>query len=461
MKRNLILLALCLLAKTAQGQSSSSSWIDVTVPPYSAKNDCSTDAGGKINLAIDAVPSAQSGVVFFPAGCYLIGTQVVDHNYAAAGITFLGFGRVEFRAYKAEPPTNSMMQFGLDDTNTIQRRKIVNIFFNCNSAMVDGIDIYNLVDSEFDDVDIVGCHGTEVRPSWHLRTVGASAGRSYSNYSNVYIGGVIDADGPYENGVSLGTNSVAANANAWSFFGTKILGNPTYQTGTGLDFEGAAGGFYGGVVSEWAIGIAVAGNSPASSGQIGGFHISGSYIEDNAYYGIRLGNAGSAGSKAVGVTIDGNYINCNNRGQYGVEVEQASGYSILSNYFVECTSAAIRGLADGTNQGADNGFVGPNFISGGQPASLSGSGNTVTTSFSTQSAAYTLTGSDTWVNVTGSTTVTVPHALTGQRWDVFNSGSATVTLACDSGTINGASALSLAANTGRSVTADGTNCFAH
>lgn len=85
----------------------------------------------------------------------------------------------------------------------------------------------------------------------------------------------------------------------------------------------------------------------------------------------------------------------------------------------------------------------------------------MTTSFSTQSAAYTLTGTDTWVNVTGTTTVSVPHAFTGQRWDVFNSGSGTVTLVCDSGTINDASSLSVAANSGRSVTADGTNCFAH
>jgi hypothetical protein len=227
-----------------------------------------------------------------------------------------------------------------------------------------------------------------------------------------------------------------------------------------LDFEGAAGGIYGGTVSDWDVGITVASNNPGS-GQIGGFHISGNYIENNAYYGIRLGNAGAAGGKAVGVTIDGNYINCNSIGQYGVELEQTSGYSIISNYLPSCTSAPIRGLSDATNQGADNGFVGSNFIYGAQPVSLSGSGNTVMTSFSTQSAAYTLAGTDTWINVTGTTTVTVPHALTGQKWDVFNSGAGTVTLVCDSGTINGASSLSLAANSGQSITVDGTNCFAH
>ena len=83
------------------------------------------------------------------------------------------------------------------------------------------------------------------------------------------------------------------------------------------------------------------------------------------------------------------------------------------------------------------------------------------TALSTKSAAYTLTTSDAWINVTGNTTITVPHAQAGQRWDVFNSGSGTVTLQCDSGTINGAASITLAANTGRSVIADGTNCFAH
>ncbi len=78
----------------------------------------------------------------------------------------------------------------------------------------------------------------------------------------------------------------------------------------------------------------------------------------------------------------------------------------------------------------------------------------------TKSAAYTLTINDYWVNVTGTTTITVPHALVGQLWTVFNSGSGTVTLAADSGNVNGAASVTLAANTGYQVTCDGTNCYA-
>lgn len=81
--------------------------------------------------------------------------------------------------------------------------------------------------------------------------------------------------------------------------------------------------------------------------------------------------------------------------------------------------------------------------------------------FSTQSSSYTLKVSDSWTNVTGTTTITAPHAIVGQRWVVFNSGAGTVTLQADSGNVNGAASITLSANTGKEITCDGTNCFAH
>ena len=82
-------------------------------------------------------------------------------------------------------------------------------------------------------------------------------------------------------------------------------------------------------------------------------------------------------------------------------------------------------------------------------------------SLSAKSSAYTLTATDSWVNVTGTTTITVPRVIVGSRWVVFNSGSNTVTVQPDAGTINGAASITLSANTGREITCDGTNCFAH
>jgi hypothetical protein len=87
---------------------------------------------------------------------------------------------------------------------------------------------------------------------------------------------------------------------------------------------------------------------------------------------------------------------------------------------------------------------------------LGAAGNLVT-----KTSAYTLAATDNWVNVTGTTTVKVPHLLTGQHWDVFNSGAGIVTVQCDANNINGAASIALASNAGKSVTADGTNCFAH
>lgn len=79
---------------------------------------------------------------------------------------------------------------------------------------------------------------------------------------------------------------------------------------------------------------------------------------------------------------------------------------------------------------------------------------------STKSSRYTLSVHDSWVNVTGNTTITVPHALKGQRWVVFNSGAGAVTIHPDTGQINGGSSIMLAANNGKEVTCDGTNCWA-
>jgi hypothetical protein len=82
------------------------------------------------------------------------------------------------------------------------------------------------------------------------------------------------------------------------------------------------------------------------------------------------------------------------------------------------------------------------------------------TALVTKSTAYTLTTGDSWINVTGTTTITVPHATVGNRWVVFNAGAGTVTVATDSGNINGGASITLTANTGKEITCDGSNCFA-
>jgi hypothetical protein len=90
-------------------------------------------------------------------------------------------------------------------------------------------------------------------------------------------------------------------------------------------------------------------------------------------------------------------------------------------------------------------------------------GSGLATPFKTVDADYTLTHGDYWVNVTGWSKITVPHApgyFHQNVWHVFNSGDGTVSVYCDSGTINGRPVIGLRPNSGASVTSDGKNCFA-
>jgi hypothetical protein len=428
--------------QTASAQSTSHTWIDITASPYFAINDCTADAGTAINSAISSAP-AGSGVIFFPAGCYLIKTQIVDTN-VAAHLTYLGEGQVELRASVSTPPGRSMIKFGENEPTptVVPLRKIVGIDFNCNGAPIDGIEAFGLSNSEFDGITVRGCLGTQVVAGTHT-------------YNNTFLGGLIDASGTYSNGVNL---EGCSSSVAWSFFGTKILGSES-GIGVGLELDGSGSTFQGGVVAGFELGIAI--DLGGGCGSQGGFAISGAFIENNSYAGIQVGHAGYGPNfTPSGVTITGNYFNCSN-GKYGIDLQSVNGFTVTSNRFDNCASFAVRGLADSSFQGADNGIFGANFVYSGQPISLEGSNNLVTPSTATKSSAYTLTGTDTWVNVTGNTTITVPHAISGQRWDIFNSGAGTLTLICDSGTINGGTSLAVFSQTGKSVTTDGTSCFAH
>jgi hypothetical protein len=79
----------------------------------------------------------------------------------------------------------------------------------------------------------------------------------------------------------------------------------------------------------------------------------------------------------------------------------------------------------------------------------------------TVSSGRALTSADCWLDVTGTTTMTAPHALLFSKITVFNAGTNTVTLAIDSGLLNGSSSsLTFAPNQGADVSCNGTNCSA-
>lgn len=81
--------------------------------------------------------------------------------------------------------------------------------------------------------------------------------------------------------------------------------------------------------------------------------------------------------------------------------------------------------------------------------------------FATKTSNYSLLATDFWVNVTGPTTITVPHAVVGHKWTIFNADATnTVTVVMDSGTISGAASIPVLPLTGTDVVADGTNGWA-
>ena len=81
----------------------------------------------------------------------------------------------------------------------------------------------------------------------------------------------------------------------------------------------------------------------------------------------------------------------------------------------------------------------------------------------TKSSDYTLATGDCRIQVTGTTTITIPRTLPSAGltniWHVF-SVSGTTTLICDSGTINGSPSITIINNTGKDAYSDGENCFA-
>jgi hypothetical protein len=63
---------------------------DVTLPPYNADNTGTTDATAAIQAAIDAAGAAGGGVVFLPAGTYLVAPAVVGQEEAALYVRHSG-----------------------------------------------------------------------------------------------------------------------------------------------------------------------------------------------------------------------------------------------------------------------------------------------------------------------------------------------------------------------------------
>lgn len=355
MKKLFLFALFILLVPTSRANSDPPTWLDITNLPSgpSAVPGCASDAGPAINNAI-SLASAPGTVIFFPTGCYLINTRIVDNRGSVYGITYLGYGRVELEA--GNSLTGSIMLLGGENpsTNTVARRRISDIYFECappsgSQPSIDGIDLDGVVNSVFDDVEIRDC------PNTGMSTVGTNT----NNWQNVFDNGGVVTYSNAANGIYLGYGT-----NNWVFKGTKISSEASASTGTGLDFEGYGITCTGCAIQGWRIGIATADNSSGSSIPRGGLDIDGGYFEGNSVFDIRIGYAGQATSNGAGVSIHGAYFNGLGVTPVCVELEWADGFSIVGNHFNNCLTYNVRALADTTEQGADNGIVGPNTVTG-------------------------------------------------------------------------------------------------
>src|SRR5262249_20619374 len=200
--------------------------------------------------------------------------------------------------------------------------------------------------------------------TYEMRTVGTNT----ANYQNVFNGGGVVTYSTAGNGVFLNYGT-----NHWIFNGTKISSQATSSTGTGMDLEGWGMACIGCAVQGWSIGLVYGDTSSGSTVPHSGLEISGGYYENNSVSHIRIGYAGQATSNAAGVSIHGAYFNGSNSSgtattQGCIDLQWADGFSISGNEFYNCLTYIVRALADGTNQGADNGIVGPNTVTSGSAA---------------------------------------------------------------------------------------------
>jgi hypothetical protein len=343
-------------------------WIDVTASPYFADNTGSADAGPAINLAIKACP--QFGcVIVFPTGTYRLKTGIVDDGTQTSGIkaqaiTYLGLGNVY--VFADISLRGAMLTFGGPDTaRSVQLRTMKNFWIECGRvAGLDGIDIADLYDSTFDQVEIRDC------ANWSFRTLSPNANFQQGlqlNHVQVLPGGAVTGGGIY-----LGPEAFYANLLNVG------VGNGANNTGVGIQIEGHDSSCTGCLVKGFDIDL-LAGTQNPNSTLTCGLEISGGGFLTATTAPIRIGSAGSQFQGIQGLSIHGAEIWGDAGSPNCIDVQQALGFTIQGNSFFSCP-VAVHTAANATFQGGNNGAIGPNNLetaAGTTTYSLQGTDNTL------------------------------------------------------------------------------------
>jgi hypothetical protein len=150
--------------------------------------------------------------------------------------------------------------------------------------------------------------------------------------------------------------------------------NNAYTTpnGIGLEIEGSGNVCLECSISGWSVGLAASLLNLSQAAD--GLEISGGYFENNTSTHIKPGKATVAGAKIHRVSLQGIYFRISSGSNTAcIDLEQADGFSIIGNQFLNCGSYNIYGYAGGTNQGGDNGIIANNSFNGSATNSLLGS----------------------------------------------------------------------------------------
>lgn len=285
-------------------------WFDVK--KYGAAGNGSTDDSTAIQAAIAAAETAGRGVVYFPAGVYLIGTGLIVTNRS---LQLIGAGKAETTI--TYTGNGSAIQAGDATAGSVDGLRLEGFTVSGTGSGARGIDLRRFNGFRIDEVRVTGFSAGS-----GIRFNGSNSGfLTNVNCDLCAIGAEYAVDGAY-------------NPNLIIWKGGQIVANTKAVQ--------AAGPCSGNELD--GLNIASTTASPAINIASGvGWKIKGCYFENNKGGAsttiISLGVAATFSSN--GTLIEGNYFTEANSPTYFIQIVQGVANLIIGNYIAAAPATAF------------------------------------------------------------------------------------------------------------------------